>query len=62
MTLLYILIIAILLIMLISIKLGLTTYVTWIEENHFKQPAQSNMNRLIAWCAKNYAKDLFRKS
>ncbi len=62
MTLLYILIISVLLIMLISTKLGLTAYVAWMEENHFKQPSQSDMNRLITWCAKKYMQDLFRKS
>lgn len=61
MTLIFIIIIAVLLIMLISTKLGLTAYVAWMEENHFKQPSQSDMNRLIAWCAKKYMQDLFRK-
>ncbi len=41
MTLLLIIIIAILLIALISTKLGLTAYVAWMEENHFKQPSQN---------------------
>ena len=62
MTLLYILIISVLLIMLISTKLGLTAYVAWMEENHFKQPSKSDMSRLIAWCAKKYMQDLFGKS
>ena len=60
MTLIYIIIIAVLSIMLISTKLGLTAYVAWMEENHFKQPSQSDMNRLITWCAKKYMQDLFR--
>ena len=61
MTLIFIIIIAVLSITLISTKLGLTAHVAWMEENHFKQPSQSDMNRLIAWCARNYMKDLFRK-
>lgn len=51
-----------LLIMLISTKLGLTAYVAWMEENHFRQPSDKDMQRLIGWCAKKYIQDLFRKS
>lgn len=62
MTLLYIIIIAVLLIMLISTKLGLTAYVAWMVENNFKQPTQADLHRLTAWCAKKYIEDLFGKS
>lgn len=55
-------VIAILLIMLISTKLGLTAYVAWMEENHFKQPSDKDMQRLIGWCVRKYVQDLFRKS
>lgn len=55
------LIITILLVSLISTKLGLTAYVAWMEENHFRQPSDKDMQRLIAWCAKKYIQDLFRK-
>lgn len=59
---LLLIIIAVLLIMLISIKLGLTAYVAWMEENHFQQPSDKDMQRLIGWCAKKYIQDLFGKS
>lgn len=55
-------VIVILLIMLISTKLGLTAYVAWMEENHFKQPSDKDMQRLIGWCVRKYVQDLFRKS
>lgn len=44
----------------ISLKLGLTAYVAWMEENHFQQPSNKDMQRLIGWCAKKYMQDLFR--
>ena len=56
-----ILIIFVLLVLLISTKLGLTAYVAWMEENHFRQPSDKDMQRLIGWCAKKYIEDLFRK-
>lgn len=56
------LIIIVLLIALISTKLGLSAYVAWVEENHFKQPSDKDMQRLISWCARKYVQDLFRKS
>ena len=56
------LIIAVLLVLLVSTKLGLTAYVAWMEENHFRQPSDKDMQRLIGWCAKKYIQDLFRKS
>ena len=59
---LLLIIITVLLIMLISIKLGLAAYVAWMEENHFRQPSDKDMQRLIGWCAKKYIQDLFRKS
>lgn len=55
-------IIIILSIVLISTKLGLSAYVAWIEENHFQQPSDKDMKRLISWCARKYVQDLFRKS
>lgn len=55
-------IIAILIAVLISTKLGLAAYVAWMEENHFQQPSDRDMQRLISWCAKKYTQDLFRKS
>lgn len=55
-------IIIILLIILASTKLGLSAYVAWIEENHFPQPSDKDIHRLVVWCAKKYAQDLFRKS
>lgn len=55
-------IIVTLLVMLISTKLGLTAYVAWMEENHFQQPSEKDMQRLIGWCVKKYVKGLFRKS
>lgn len=54
-------IIAVLAVLLISTKLGLTAYVAWMEENHFKQPSDKDMQRLIGWCARRYIRDLFRK-
>ncbi len=62
MTVVLLIIIFILVIMLISIKLGLTAYVAWMEENHFRQPSEKDIQRLIGWCAKKYIQDLFRKS
>ena len=62
MTAFLILIIFALLVALISTKLGLTAYVAWMEENHFQQPSDKDMQRLIGWCAKKYVQDLFRKS
>lgn len=59
---LLLIIIAVLLLMLISIKLSLTAYVAWMEENHFRQPSDKDMQRLIGWCVKKYIQDLFRKS
>lgn len=56
-----ILIIFVLLVLLISTKLGLTAYVAWMEENHFRQPSDKDMQRLIGWCAKKYIENLFRK-
>lgn len=47
---------------LISTKLGLTAYVAWMEENHFRQPSDKDMQRLIGWCVKKYIQELFRKS
>lgn len=55
-------IVVLLLVMLISTKLGLTAYVAWMEENHFQQPSEKDIQRLIGWCVKKYVKDLFRKS
>ncbi len=55
-------IIMVLLIMLISTKLGLTAYVAWMEENNFKQPSDKDMRRLIGWCTRKYIEDLFGKS
>ncbi|MCI9066561.1 MAG: hypothetical protein HFI53_11955 [Lachnospiraceae bacterium] len=55
-------IIVTLLVVLISTKLGLTAYVAWMEENHFQQPSEKDMQRLIGWCVKKYVKGLFRKS
>lgn len=55
-------IIAVLAVLLISTKLGLTAYVAWMEENHFKQPSDKDMQRLIGWCTRKYIRDLFRKS
>lgn len=57
-----IIIILFLVIMLVSTKLGLTAYVAWMEENHFRQPSDKDMQRLIGWCARKYIQDLFRKS
>ena len=59
---LYIAVITMLLFWLIAIKLGLTAYVTWMEENHFRQPSDKDMQRLIRWCAKKYLEELFGKS
>lgn len=56
-----IIIIVLLLMMLISEKLGLTAYVAWMEENHFQQPSDKDIQRLIGWCVKKYIQDLFRK-
>lgn len=56
------LIIAVLLILLASIKLSLTAYVAWMVENDFQQPSDKDMQRLVGWCAKKYIQDLFRKS
>lgn len=56
------LIIAVLLILLVSIKLSLTAYVAWMVENDFQQPSDKDMQRLVGWCAKKYIQDLFRKS
>lgn len=47
-------VVILLLILLISIKLSLTAYIAWMEENHFKQPSDRDMQRLIVWCAKKY--------
>lgn len=58
----FLIIITVLLIMLISTKLGLTAYVAWMEENHFRQPSDKDMQRLIGWCVRKYIEDLFRKS
>ncbi len=52
----------ILLLLLISTKLGLTAYVAWMEENNFRQPSDKDIQRLIGWCVKKYVQDLFRKS
>lgn len=57
-----IIIILFLVIMLISTELGLTAYVAWMEENHFQQPSDKEMQRLIGWCLKKYLRGLFRKS
>ena len=57
-----VLIIIILSIVLASTKIGLAAYVAWMEENHFRQPSENDMHRLIAWCTKKYMQDLFRKS
>ena len=57
----FLLIIAVLLILLASIKLSLTAYVAWMEENHFRQPSDKDMQRLIGWCTKKYIQDLFGK-
>lgn len=40
-------IIVVILVMLISTKLSLTAYVAWMEENHFQQPSEKDMQRLI---------------
>ena len=48
--------------MLMSTKLGLTAYVAWMEENHFRLPSNKDMRRLIIWCLRKYLLDLFRKS
>ena len=58
----HLLIIAVLLILLASIKLSLTAYVAWMVENDFQQPSDKDMQRLVGWCAKKYIQDLFRKS
>ncbi len=55
-------VIFILVITLISTKLGLMAYVAWMEENHFRQPSDKDMKRLIGWCARKCVQDLFRKS
>ena len=55
-------IIAILLILLISTKIGLTAYVSWMEENSFQQPSNEDMKRLIEWCVKKYIQDFLGKS
>lgn len=55
-------IIIVLLVLLISTKLGLIAYVAWMEENHFKQPSDKELDRLIRWCARKYLEDLFGKS
>ena len=55
-------IIAILLILLISTKIGLTAYVAWMEENSFQQPSNEYMKRLIKWCVKKYIQDFLGKS
>ena len=55
-------IIVILLILLISTKIGLTAYVAWMEENGFQQPSNEDMKRLIEWCAKKYIQDFLGKS
>ena len=55
-------IIAILGVLLISTKLGLTAYVAWMEENNFQQPSNEDMKRLIEWCAKKYIQDFLGKS
>ena len=57
-----IIVIIVLFVMLVSTRLGLTAYVAWMEENHFKQPSDKDMERLIRWCARKYLEDLFRKS
>lgn len=51
-----------LLVLLVSTKLGLTAYVAWMEENHFRQPSEKDIQRLIRWCAKKYIQDLFCKT
>ena len=55
-------IIALLLALFISTKLGLAALVAWMEENRFRQPSDKDIKRLIGWCAKKYVEDLFRKS
>lgn len=55
-------VIAVLLILLASAKLGLTAYVAWMEENHFQQPSNKDLQRLIKWCIRKYLQDLLRKS
>lgn len=55
-------VVTVLVILLISTKLGLTAYVAWMEENHFRQPSDKDIQRLIGWCARKYIQDLFRKS
>lgn len=62
MTVVLLIIIFVLVIMMISTKLGLTAYVAWMEENHFRQPSNKDLQRLIRWCLKKYLRDLFRKS
>lgn len=62
MVLILLIVIAVLSVLLVSTKLGLTAYVAWMEENHFQQPSEKDMQRLIGWCAKKYIQDLFRKS
>lgn len=57
----FVAVIFILLVLFISTKLGLTAYVAWMEENHFCQPSDKDMQRLIRWCTKKYLEDLFRK-
>lgn len=57
-----VLIIVVLLVLLVSTKLGLTAYVAWMEENHFRQPSDKELERLIRWCARKYLEDLFGKS
>ena len=58
----FVIIVVMLSTMLISTKLGIAAYVAWMEENHFQQPSDKDMQRLIGWCAKKYIQDLFRKS
>ena len=54
--------IVVLLILFISTKIGLMAYVAWMEENKFPQPSTNDMQRLIRWCAKRYAMQLFGKT
>lgn len=57
-----IIIIVVLAIMFLSIKLSLVAYVAWMEENHFRQPTDKDVERLVGWCIQKYIEDLFGKS
>ena len=43
-------------------KLVATAFSAWMIENNFRTPSESDMLRLVRWCAENYAKDFLGKS